>query len=248
MSVDATRWAWQQKLPASRKLVLLSLADRASEDHTAWPSVQRLADDTGLDRKTVMEAISELERDGLIEPAKVPGKVTVYKLLGVVDRHATSTENGTSTKNGTGTKNGTAPVPKTVLLPVPKTGHEPKRRTNQEPTNKGVRAVMTITDLMAQGVDRQHAEDWMAIRKAKRLPLTRSAWAQVVREAARAGLPIQKAVELAASSGWAGFRAQWCGANASARPSDTYDWAQYEAHRAAATKPPAEVLKLARRK
>ena len=63
--------------------------------------------------------------------------------------------------------------------------------------------------LAALGVDRQHAVDWLAVRKAKDLPLTRTAWDQTAAEAAKAGITPAEAVRLSAANGWAGFRASW---------------------------------------
>ena len=106
MSIDATRWAWQQAIIRSTdKLVLLSLADRANEAHQCYPSIVRLATDTGCNRKTVMEAIKRLEDLGLIAANKTWGKGTVYQLVGVVDRHGNQSQKRyrTSTKNGTRT-------------------------------------------------------------------------------------------------------------------------------------------------
>ena len=58
MSLVATRWAWSLRgLRPAQKLVLLSLADRAGEDGVCWPSIPRLARDTGLNEKTVRAAI-----------------------------------------------------------------------------------------------------------------------------------------------------------------------------------------------
>ncbi|VVE90418.1 hypothetical protein PBR20603_04402 [Pandoraea bronchicola] len=64
-------------------------------------------------------------------------------------------------------------------------------------------------DLVAEGVDRQHAKDWLTIRKAKRLPLTPTAWADIATEAEKAGLTPPAAVEAAVKAGWAGFKAAW---------------------------------------
>ena len=74
MSLDATNWAWRvgltEKKGGSRiplkQLILLSLADRAGEDHCCYPSMQRLEKDTGLERKTVLKIIAELLEDRLI--------------------------------------------------------------------------------------------------------------------------------------------------------------------------------------
>ena len=91
MSIDATRWAWTAPVNnSSQRLVLLSLADRASDDHTAWPSIERLAKDTVLDKKTVQKVILELIKLSLVKDTgerKGPTKrVRVLKLNGVKGR------------------------------------------------------------------------------------------------------------------------------------------------------------------
>lgn len=123
MSVDATRWAWSQSIKPSEKLVLLAMADRAGESNDCWPSISRLVNDTGLDRKTVLAVIGRLEEIGLLIVSKEAGKGNYYQLIGVDNRHGQSDQTGT--KNGTGTKKGTGP--KSGTTPVPKTGHESKK-------------------------------------------------------------------------------------------------------------------------
>lgn len=84
MSLDATRWAWGVSgIRPAWKLVLLSLADRAGEARTCWPSLGRLAADTGLDLKTVRRALNELCGRGLISRDSRPGRGYVYTLPGV---------------------------------------------------------------------------------------------------------------------------------------------------------------------
>lgn len=63
--------------------------------------------------------------------------------------------------------------------------------------------------MVAEGVDRQHAIDWMANRKAKGLPLTPTAWADTQAEAAKAGLTLPQAIKTAAGNAWGGFKASW---------------------------------------
>jgi hypothetical protein len=113
VSLDASRWAWKQSPGRSTsKLVLLAIADRAGADHSAFPSVATLQQDTGLDRKTVLKAIGHLESLGLLAARRQMGSSTVYCLIGVEDRHQRgSAEIGTGTKNGTSPKTGTPPVP-----------------------------------------------------------------------------------------------------------------------------------------
>ncbi|MGN2485539.1 helix-turn-helix domain-containing protein [Acinetobacter calcoaceticus] len=91
MSIDATRWSWTASVKTSaQRLVLLSLADRAGEEHTAWPSIDRLAADTMLDKKTVQKVILELIKLGLVcdtgERAGPTKRVRILKLNGVKGR------------------------------------------------------------------------------------------------------------------------------------------------------------------
>ena len=101
MSIDATRWAWKVTIPngtclkSNKRLVLLSFADRAGEEHTAYPSAKRLKDDTCLDRKTILAVIIELIKDGLItdtgERKGTTKQVRVFKLIGVDGRETIPT-------------------------------------------------------------------------------------------------------------------------------------------------------------
>ena len=64
-------------------------------------------------------------------------------------------------------------------------------------------------DLISDGVDRQHAADWLTIRKAKRAPLTPTAWDDAKAEGLKAGLDPAKTVATAVANNWAGFKANW---------------------------------------
>ncbi|WP_151738393.1 helix-turn-helix domain-containing protein [Acinetobacter junii] len=143
MSIDATRWAWAAPVNnSSQRLVLLSLADRAGEEHTAWPSIERLAKDTVLDKKTVQKVILELIKLGLVEdtgertgPTR---RVRVLKLNGVKGREeytqnlddANTPKNGNikqsqkrnDSKNGNDPENGALNNPQNGMLNDPKNG------------------------------------------------------------------------------------------------------------------------------
>lgn len=69
---------------------------------------------------------------------------------------------------------------------------------------------MVSVEQLAQAIDsRRLAEDWLAIRRDKGLPLTRTAWEAVEREAKKAGKTLAEAVRYAVEQGWAGFKAAW---------------------------------------
>lgn len=65
--------------------------------------------------------------------------------------------------------------------------------------------------LVCLGVSRQHADDWLAIRRAKRAPLTETAVSRLMAEAQKAGISVDEAVETSVVRGWQGFQAEWLG-------------------------------------
>jgi hypothetical protein len=74
---------------------------------------------------------------------------------------------------------------------------------------KKPRAVLGVDELTTLEVDRQVAEDWLEIRKQKRLPLTRTALDEIVAEIEKAGMTLPSALKLCCGRGWAGFHASW---------------------------------------
>jgi hypothetical protein len=80
---------------------------------------------------------------------------------------------------------------------------EKKRKTNAPS------ALVSVSDLVALGVQEADAASWLAARKAKRLPLTHAALAGVQAEAHKAGMTLEQAIGRSAAEGWAGFKAEW---------------------------------------
>lgn len=92
---------------------------------------------------------------------------------------------------------------------------EKRREEEKEPNTKTARkraapaVLVSLSDLVAEGVEEQHATDWLVARKAKDLPLTPTAWAQTKAEAVKAEMTPAEAIKVAAGNGWAGFKASW---------------------------------------
>ncbi len=84
----------------------------------------------------------------------------------------------------------------------------------EEEIKKKTYAPLRVADLVALGVDRQVADDFFAIRKAKRQPLTPTALDAIAREAEKAGMTLESALRESASRSWAGFRAKWLASEA----------------------------------
>lgn len=153
MSIDATRWAWTAPVSnSSQRLVLLSLADRAGEEHTAWPSIERLAKDTVLDKKTVQKVILELINLGLVEdtgertgPTR---RVRILKLNGVKGR-----EEYTQIQNDSNTpKNGN--IKQSQKRNDSKNGNDPENGMLNDPKNE----VQNLSGNLSMNLSQEH--DW----------------------------------------------------------------------------------------
>ena len=88
--------------------------------------------------------------------------------------------------------------------PSPSPSQVPNGTVADAPTK-----TVTARMLTAEGVDKQSAEDWLTLRKAKRLPLTHTAWADTKAEGEKVGLCPAETVAHAVRSNWAGFKASW---------------------------------------
>ena len=115
----------------------MAFADRAGEDHTAWPSMARLEKDTKLDIKTVKKVVSSLIENGFLldtmERKGATGKVRVLQLVGVNCR-----ENHYEPKNGM-IPNFPCNEPKIGSLNEPKIGTQnlPKKQSKKQPVVYG---------------------------------------------------------------------------------------------------------------
>ncbi|WP_336929392.1 helix-turn-helix domain-containing protein [Acinetobacter tandoii] len=164
MSLDATIWAWRAEVDSStQRLILLSLADRAGEDHKCYPSIMRMVKDTKMNRKTIIKILDVLEAKALIKfTGMIVGNgVKVYQLLGVVGREdePTSTKKGTSGKNGTSSNLGTGS----------NIGTSTENGTGTSPEN----GTETSTEIGTQNLPRnlpiesKNKKDWLCFKKLR---------------------------------------------------------------------------------
>lgn len=78
---------------------------------------------------------------------------------------------------------------------------------NQEPITKNQKQKKQIA--APEGVDAQLWADWLALRKAKKAPVTPTVMRRLAEEAARAGWPLPKVLAEMVTRNWQGFRADW---------------------------------------
>lgn len=108
-----------------------------------------------------------------------------------------------------------------VTIQPPTTNHHPP--TTKEPTTKtnphrgstNLQQDGKIVDaqkrvlLKPESVDEKIWADFMAVRKAKRAPLTETALRGIEREARKANLSLQDVLAMCCERGWQGFKAEW---------------------------------------
>ena len=226
MSVDATRWAWRAPVKnATQRLILLSLADRAGEHHTCYPSNKRLAEDTMLNLKTVQKSVCELIELGLIidtgERKGNTKQIRVLQLVGVDSRECNEPKNGVvkqtqkrnSTEIGNDTKNGTGNEPKFGV------GNEPKNGLGNlpiEPINESININTAkpakfsfANELKKLGADNQMINDWMLVRKSKKASNSETSFKNFMTQVEKSKLPLNTILEICIVRDWKGFNASW---------------------------------------
>ena len=84
MSIDATMWAWAQKVSSEEKLVLLAMTKGGDEDHNVEGDIHRWSRETGLVEIRVHEAIQKLisrkKLDRVVTELGIPG----YHFVGCI--------------------------------------------------------------------------------------------------------------------------------------------------------------------
>lgn len=87
---------------------------------------------------------------------------------------------------------------------------EEKRREDKSSTDvEEKRASRSRPAGRPEGVAESVWSDFLAIRKAKRAPLTATAMEGIEREASKASMSLQQALQMCCARGWQGFKADW---------------------------------------
>lgn len=165
-------------IPSPAVKVLLSLSRRANGARECWPSVERIAGDTGLCIRAVRRALSELIRLGFLVIDKRPGRSTIYRLLTPDIGCTPASKVGTSDEStpltpderGGGTSDESTPLPSDVPQ---------NKNQEQEPSNKNQGTRPKARGKTAAGVEipselagddfKEAWERWLAYRRKRRL-------------------------------------------------------------------------------
>lgn len=221
MSIPATAAAWLADVrPPARKLILLYMADSHNgQTGLLNPSIATIAAACGLTPSQVKRHLHALKADGLLSVTANanggrPGQTPHYRL------HLTGSADATRSTDATGSTDaqegahgctgGGAPMHKTGSTHATQTG---KNRNEPEDNRKYTRKPALVCPY---DVPESVWADFLAIRKAKRAPMTATALQSIQREADKAGISIADALATCCERGWQSFQAEWA---APTRPS-----------------------------
>jgi uncharacterized protein YdaU (DUF1376 family) len=89
------------------------------------------------------------------------------------------------------------------------TGVQPTNNQQPVTNNQKTKIQKAPAVLCPTGVDAKVWSDWLEIRKAKKLPLTETAWNQLMGECQKAGLTVDAMIKECCLRGWGAFKASW---------------------------------------
>ena len=75
--------------------------------------------------------------------------------------------------------------------------------------DKEVKKFSFLKELVGLGIDRKIAEEWIKVRKNKKLTQTETAFNKLKNEIDRSGMSANDCITLCVERGWGGFNAQW---------------------------------------
>ncbi|WP_277592958.1 helix-turn-helix domain-containing protein [Pseudomonas chlororaphis] len=186
-----------------RKLVLIKLADNASDIGECWPSYQHIADQCEIDRSTVRKHIKQLEAQGLLRIENRDGpkgnSTNLYFLtLGGVGQKSTPVGPEST---------GVGPRPTGGVGPEStRTSHSYEPVIEPKPTGnaKGKSVKFDPQTARPENVSPKAWADWCQHRKEIRKPLTAKSCEQQA-EALKGHCDPDKVLATSISNGWTGI-------------------------------------------
>lgn len=222
----------QSDLPATTKHVLLTLACHMNDaGESCYPSIERLCNETSLSNRAVITHLQNAKELGWITVEKHgfagqrwaaheyfpawPHHLrdiadSLAKAVNVVHNQKKKVMKEVHNVN----EKAVNVVPKAVNVTqkAVKEVHTSTSESTSESTSLNTNTAPTKkpTDpTFLEGIDKQVAADFLAIRKAKKSPLTETAINGIKREADKAGYTLEQALTVCCERGWAGFKAEW---------------------------------------
>ena len=188
--------AWEAKIDPTLKLVLLSLADQANDEGLCWPSISNIMARTCLCERAVQNALAKLETIGYFRRVFRAGASTHYLL----NSKATPAVECTPAPHAPPPPHHVHPTP---APRAPRTVSEPSMNRKPKTNAPAFDAVAALSGL---GVEKDLAEEWLAVRRKKRATaVTQRVIDAVIREAGLASMTVEQAISKCCERGWQTF-------------------------------------------
>lgn len=224
MSIKYMNEAWDMPLNSAEKIVLLAISDCANNEGFAYPGYNTLSQKTGMAKATLSKCLKILKGAGIIkvESHSEVGKgktVNTYTISlrselpissdrELIEKIKELRKEHSSTISSTLELRKVQPLnPKSSTLehetPVEPSVKQPPVKNNSKKLGPDFLLLLDF------GIDGDLAKDFVAYRKVKKAPITKTALDGFQREADKAGILIEEAVRISIERNWQGFRADW---------------------------------------
>lgn len=216
MSFKAMAYATEQEITTTspQSHLLLILASYANEFNECYPSITTMISKTRLSDKTVRKSLKDLIDLGLVVDTGKTSRFStkIYKLI-LKDSKSTTPSKITTRKNSdTPSKFTTTPLvdlpPNPIIEPI----NNPIKKDISSSTPKKQKTKSASLEKPCD-VSEQVWQDLLALRKAKKSPLSVSAWniakKQIEEVQAKTNHTLEQILLVWIERGWQGFKAEW---------------------------------------
>ena len=222
MSFKAMAYATEQEITTTspQSHLLLILASYANEFNECYPSITTMINKTRLSEKTVRKSLKDLIDLGLVVDTGKTSKFStkIYKLI-LKDNEETTPSKSTTPSKITTRKNSDTPskITTTPLVDLPPNPiiepiNNPIKKDISSGTPKKQKPKSASLEKPCDVSD-QTWQDLLALRKAKKSPLTISAWniakKQIDEAQAKTNHTLEQILLAWIERGWQGFKAEW---------------------------------------
>lgn len=198
------------QMQPTAKSVLMAMADYADDTGRCWPSIPTLCEYTCFSRRAVIDAIAWLEANGALQADRSNGRHTSYMI--VPDGYSKPVQQAHRCKSRTGAANNQTSAAPALDPCSSRTGPVQQAHPNHQEPSRTIKASTkgrVSAPVFPSGVDPQTWADWLALRKAKKAPVTETVLRKARDEAAKAGLPLTDFLAVWCARGSQGLEASW---------------------------------------
>lgn len=222
MSFKAMAYATEQEITTTspQSHLLLILASYANEFNECYPSITTMISKTRLSDKTVRKSLKDLIDLGLVVDTGKTSRFStkIYKLI-LKDNEETTPSKSTTPSKITTRKNSDTPSkftttplvdlpPNPIIEPI----NNPIKKDISSSTPKKQKTKSASLEKPCD-VSEQVWQDLLALRKAKKSPLSVSAWniakKQIEEVQAKTNHTLEQILLVWIERGWQGFKAEW---------------------------------------